>query len=163
MPPIKTLRAVALNLLSRREHSTTELFRKLTTKKFDPTDINKVIATLVQEGLASNTRFAENYIHYRKNKGIGPVRIYAELLERGISEELIEQQLNMNDNVWLNEVQNVWQKRFKNKLPKDFKTRAQQMRFLQYRGFTQEQIESVFNHDERSNPANSIPDCESSS
>lgn len=56
---------------------------------------------------------------------------------------MIEHQLEISDNAWLENVRHVWQKRFKNKLPNDFKTRAQQVRFLQYRGFTREQIESV--------------------
>ena len=38
----------------------------------------------------------------------------------------------------------VWQKRFKGTVPRDLKTRAQQMRFLQYRGFTPEQIKLLF-------------------
>lgn len=134
-----------MNLLARREHSEAELFRKLQHKSFDPTDIYTVIHTLIAEGLLNNTRFLENFLHARRNKGYGPLRIRAELIERGIAEDLIEQCLNITDNAWLDEIRNVWRKRFKNQLPRDFKTRAQQMRFLHYRGFTAEQIESMFN------------------
>lgn len=134
-----------MNLLARREHSEAELFRMLQHKSFDPTDIYTVIHTLIAEGLLNNTRFLENFLHARRNKGYGPLRIRAELIERGIAEDLIEQCLNITDNAWLDEIRNVWRKRFKNQLPRDFKTRAQQMRFLHYRGFTAEQIESVFN------------------
>jgi regulatory protein len=140
----KPMRQTALNLLARREHSADELSRKLRIKKYDPTEINRLIHTLQQEGLLSNTRFVENYIHHRRTKGIGPLRIQAELIERGIPESLIEQQLNMADNAWFAEAQHAWRKRFKNQMPADFKTRTQHMRFLQYRGFTREQIEKVF-------------------
>ena len=68
----------------------------------------------------------------------------AELIERGVHEDLIEHHLDITDNAWLNDVRHVWQKRFKNNLPRDFKTRAAQMRFLQYRGFTHQQIDSLF-------------------
>lgn len=132
-----------MNLLARREHAETELCRKLRTKKFSESDIRLAVDQLIQEGLLSNTRFIENYIHFRCNKGYGPMRIRAELIARGIAEELIEQNLNIADNAWFVNVRKVWQKRFKNQLPRDFKTRGQQIRFLQYRGFTQEQIESV--------------------
>ncbi len=98
---------------------------------------------LEKEGLVSNARFLDCFIRYRSTKGYGPLRIQAELIERGISEDLIEQALNITDNAWLAEAKRVWQKRFKNKIPADFKARAQQMRFLQYRGFTTEQIKSV--------------------
>lgn len=142
------IRRAALNLLARREHSQTELFRKLLKKNFLDTDIHLVLHGLAQEGLLSDSRFTESFIHYQCNRGYGPLRIRADLLERGISEDLIEHHLEITDNAWLTSVRHVWQKRFKNSLPKDYKTRAQQMRFLQYRGFTHEQIKSIINHDE---------------
>jgi regulatory protein len=144
MPIPKTPRQTALNLLSRREHSATELSRKLRSRDFTPSDIQTAIEALTKEGLLSNTRFTESFVHYRRNKGMGPLRIQAELIERGISEELIEQELDITDNAWFTEVKRVWQKHFKNKMPADFKTKAKHMRFLQYRGFTRDQIESVF-------------------
>ncbi|MHB1947990.1 MAG: regulatory protein RecX [Gammaproteobacteria bacterium] len=133
-----------MNLLARREHSESELLRKLRPKNFPEAEIKTVLAKLAEEGLLSHSRFIENYIHYRSQKGYGPVRIRAELIERGLTEEFIEHHLNIADNAWLINVRTVWQKRFKNQLPRDFKTRAQQMRFLQYRGFTLGQIESIF-------------------
>lgn len=138
-------RQTAMNLLARREHSETELTRKLRTKKFDETDIKATITELSEKGLLSNTRFIENYIRYRRNKGYGPMRIRMELRERGITEEFIDHHLNISDNAWFTEVHRVWQKRFKGQLPCDTKTHGQQMRFLQYRGFTHEQINSLFN------------------
>jgi len=140
----KEIRRTAYNLLARREHSETELLRKLKTKGFSDTDCHPVIHALIQEGLLSNHRFTENYIHYRRSKGYGPLRIRNELMERGIAEDLIEHHLNIADNAWFAEARKAWQKRFKNKLPSDFKSRAQHMRFLHYRGFTQEQIEQIF-------------------
>lgn len=133
-----------MNLLARREHSETELSRKLRLREFPDTDIKTVLTQLAQEGLLSNTRFIENYIHYRRNKGYGPLRIRGELLERGITEDFIDHHLDIADNVWRENARQVWQKRFKNQLPSDYKTRAQQMRFLQYRGFTMEQIDGIF-------------------
>lgn len=103
---------------------------------------------LTREGLQSDARFTENFIHYRRNKGYGPLHIRAELIERGITEDLIEHHLEITDNAWFDSVRNVWQKRFKNRLPNDFKARAQQIRFLQYRGFTREQIDSIFRSDD---------------
>lgn len=143
---LKTVRLTALNLLARREHSVTELTRKLNAKKYDASQIQTVIDALTQEGLLSNDRFIETFVHHRRNKGFGPLRIEAELIERGIPKELIEQELNITDNAWFTEAKRVWQKRFKNKIPTDFKARAQQMRFLHYRGYTHEQIEDIFNN-----------------
>jgi len=99
---------------------------------------------LVEESLLSNARFAESYVFYRRNKGYGPLRIRAELMSRGIAEDLIEHHLNIADNAWLVTMRHAWQKRFKGSLPDDFKTRAKHLRFLQYRGFTADHINSIF-------------------
>jgi regulatory protein len=103
----------------------------------------EVIDEMVQSGLISDSRFTESYIHWRRGKGLGPLRISQELQKRGISAEMIAKHLQITDNAWFAEVRNVWQKHFKGKLATNFKSLAQQMRFLQYRGFTREQIESV--------------------
>ena len=132
-------------MLARRDHSQSELFRKLLDKYLDhETEIHNQLNVLADEGLLNDARFIENFIAYKRRRGLGPLRIRAELIERGVHEDLIEHHLDITDNAWLNDVRHVWQKRFKNNLPRDFKTRAAQMRFLQYRGFTHQQIDSLF-------------------
>ena len=131
--------------MARRDHSQSELFRKLLDKYLDhETEIHNQLNVLADEGLLNDARFIENFIAYKRRRGLGPLRIRAELIERGVHEDLIEHHLDITDNAWLNDVRHVWQKRFKNNLPRDFKTRAAQMRFLQYRGFTHQQIDSLF-------------------
>ena len=128
--------------MARRDHSQSELFRKLLDKYLDhETEIHNQLNVLADEGLLNDARFIENFIAYKRRRGLGPLRIRAELIERGVHEDLIEHHLDITDNAWLNDVRHVWQKRFKNNLPRDFKTRAAQMRFLQYRGFTHQQID----------------------
>lgn len=142
--PLKDIRRAATDLLARREHSETEISRKLARKGFADEIIQQVIHALTQEKLLSNERFIENYIYYRRGKGFGPLRIQAELIERGIGKELIDHHLKITDNAWFADIREAWRKRFKNKMPQDYKTRAQQMRFLYSRGFTSGQIESIF-------------------
>lgn len=136
-----------LNWLARRDYSKHEIAQKLKTKFYSAKAIHAIITNLAQEGLINEQRFTENYIYWRKEKGFGPLRISAELQARGILPEMIAEHLQITDNAWLEKARKVWQKQFKCKLPEDFKLRAKQMRFLQCRGFTQEQIESVFGND----------------
>ena len=79
-----------------------------------------------------------------QNQGFGPLRIRQELQVQGLSKEMIEDHLNIADNAWFAEANRVWQKRFRGKTPSNLKERGRQFRFLQYRGFTQEQIEQIF-------------------
>ena len=130
-------------MLTRRDYSCYEISQKLRAKGYQADEIKSVITELTQSQLINEARFVENYIYWRRNKGYGPQRIRQELQARGIDMEMIAEHLKITDNAWFAEVRKVWQKHFRGKMPEDFQNRAKQMRFLQYRGFTREQIESV--------------------
>ena len=130
----------ALYLLSRRDHSKAELATKLKTKGHERADIEFALNELIAEGYLNESRFTENFIHWRRQKGYGPERIAMELNSRGITDTMIAEQLNFTDNAWFIEARKVRVKHFKNQIVGDFKAKAKQMRFLQYRGFTHEQI-----------------------
>ncbi len=134
-----------MGLLARREHSGRELQQKLLARGFAPDDVEEVLAVLKTEGLQDDVRYAEAYICQRTAKGYGPVRIVRELRERGIKEELVEQTLAAMDMDWDERLQAVRLKKFGKHAPTDIRERARQSRFLQYRGFTSEQIRGVFN------------------
>lgn len=144
MDTINKIKALVYRLLAGREYSNAKLEQKLITKGFPPADIASALEALRQEGVVSDLRFVESFIRYRQGLGYGPLRIRKELQTQGLSKEMIEDQLDITDNVWFAEASRVWQKRFRGKAPSDLKERGKQIRFLQYRGFTQEQIEQIF-------------------
>jgi regulatory protein len=90
---------------------------------------------LIANGYLDEHRFTEAYIRSRRERGYGPMRIGLELEARGISADLIQQHLDMNDPDWVIRKEQVRQKRFGTTEPKDFPEKARQLRFLQYRGF----------------------------
>ena len=120
------------------------MLRKLNARGYDGVDINQVIAELSRQGLQSDDRFTEAFVHSRVEKGYGPVRIIQELRERSISDDLINQFINIHEVEWGQRACQVRKKRFGQKLPSDFKDKAKQSRFLQYRGFTNEQLRCAF-------------------
>lgn len=137
------IRQTALRLLTRRNHSQQELLQKLRGRGHSTEAILPILQDLLRVGLLNDASFAEHYIHWRRQKGYGPDRIALELKARGITPETIAELLQITDNAWFIEIQRVWRKQFKGAVPTDFKSRAKQMRFLQYRGFTHEQINSL--------------------
>lgn len=141
--PTKTVRRAALNLLARRDHSQVELVQKLKLKGHPLPEIKEVIARLASERLINEQRYTENYIYSRRNKGYGPERIALELQQKGITEETIAEHLQITDNAWFINARKVWQKHFKGQKPENYSDKAKQMRFLQYRGFTREQIDQA--------------------
>ena len=129
--------------MARREHSARELSLKLQAKGFDAADIEAVLRELIQENLLSDERFAESFVASRIGRGSGPVRIAAELRQRGVADELRESSLAAADENWPARAEAVRAKRFGRNKPRSFAERARQARFLQYRGFRGEHIREV--------------------
>jgi regulatory protein len=130
-----------MDFLARREYGQTELIRKLADKGYKRSVAEQAISHLTDEGLQSDRRFAESFVQSRVNQGKGPVRIRLDLGQRAISDAVIEAALNEPAADWIALAREVRVKKFGRGYPADFKAKAQQMRFLQYRGFEQDHIQ----------------------
>ena len=133
-----------MDLLARREHSEQELQRKLLARGYTPEPVREALAGLKASGMQNDARFAEQYTRNRLEKGYGPARISRELYERGIPKELATQMLSAMEVEWDELAQAVREKKFGRQVPTDIKEQAKQSRFLQYRGFTYQQIGNAF-------------------
>jgi regulatory protein len=133
----------ALDIISRREHSEKEIREKL-YKKFNDHKVSELaITSLIDKGLVNDHRFAEMYIVARKRKGFGPKKIAYELLAKGVSDDISSQALN-EEGGWRIAALNAFNKKYKNGIADNFKEMNKQKIFLQNRGFTFEEIDSVF-------------------
>ncbi len=137
--PRKQLYMLALKCLTRREHSILELSRKLTEKTDHPELVPEIIEELVHKKYLDDARFAESFMRSRVTKGYGPLRIKRELKEKGITE---------NITLMGADIKIIFERKFGNTPAKDFREKAKQIRYLQYRGFTFEEIKKVLNHDD---------------
>lgn len=137
-----------MRLLAIREHSTSELARKLGQKGFTDDEVVPLLETLEQENLLSNERFTESFIHSRQQRGSGPLKIKKELQQHQIPTELIVAYLEPQSREWTQAAARVREKKFGSALPEDFKERLRQSRFLEYRGFSHEQIRAVLRDDD---------------
>jgi regulatory protein len=133
-------RKKAMDYLARREHSRDELSRKMVRAGFPVEVALDAIDDLQKDGLQSDRRFVEAFVQSRISQGKGPARIRADLVQRGIRDAMIQEVLGETEQDWSALAVEVRQKKFGLSPPKDFKAKAQQMRFLQYRGFEQDQI-----------------------
>ena len=133
----------ALDLLSRREHSQKEVKLKLQKKFKNSEEIDEVIKKLLANNIINDTRFTEHYINSRKRRGFGSKKISYELLSKGINESIIDSVLS-NTNDWKELAKKEFNKKYKDGPSGDFKTRSKQKNFLLNRGFSFEEIDSVF-------------------
>lgn len=142
--PEPSLRARALRLLARREHSRLELQRKLAPHAQDPDELENLIADLVRRGWLSEQRVVEQLIHARRGK-FGSQRIRQQLLEKGVAGELVAQALPQLRDGDVEAARTLWQRKF-GKLPRDMAERAKQVRFMQSRGFALETVLRIIRH-----------------
>jgi len=122
-------------LLAGREHSRRELARKLNARGFGEGRVGDLLDDLEQRGLLSDERFAGEYVAMRARKGFGPVRIRAELVDRGVASGLIEDALDRPEYDWRGLLQEVCRSKYGESAPCDRREMARRARFLVHRGF----------------------------
>jgi SOS response regulatory protein OraA/RecX len=132
--PQLSLRGRALGYLSRREHSRTELSRKLMPHLGEGDSLDTLLDALEREGWLSNERFVESVVH-RRGARLGTSRIVHELKRNGIDETLIQDAGAELKKTELTRAREVWSKKF-GEPPTTPAERAKQARFLATRGFT---------------------------
>jgi regulatory protein len=142
----KEVEVAAVRLLSRREHSTEELKRKLIARGYPEGSIATVLDKLGKKKWVSDERFAANYVHHHARRGQGPVRIRAQLRQQGITDAQIQQEIGGEED-WNGLAAEVRRRKFGAELPRSAAERAKQARFLQYRGFNSDQIRAALKFD----------------
>jgi regulatory protein len=153
----------AMRLLSQRDHSEAELRRKLAAQPFaargrmatkpptatpvepiDPTVVEQVIAYCYQHNWLDDPRFAVSYIGSRSRKGYGAQRIRSELMQKGVDKDTVQTALAECEIDWCAHAREVALRKFGEPLPKEWKDKAKVQRYLLYRGFFQEEIQSIY-------------------
>ena len=142
----RTARAAALDALSRRDHSSEDLRRKLQDKGYDKAVVDPLIERLQSENLLNDRRYVENFVVYHAARGQGPLRIRAELRRVGLQGALVEDCLGAFPD-WIGSLQKVRQKKFGARPPELPADRRRQVLFLGYRGFTSAQIRTALGFD----------------
>lgn len=133
-----SLKGRALRLLAGREHSRSELEKKLLAHEETAGQLAQVLDELRAKDFISETRVVQSVINRRASR-FGAARIRHELLAKGVDREQIDEALRGLQASELERARELWQKKFGSKGeagPLDATTRARQMRFLLARGFS---------------------------
>ncbi|HZP89315.1 MAG TPA: recombination regulator RecX [Burkholderiales bacterium] len=135
------LRAAALRLLGRREHSRSELRRKLSGEDVDPAELEQLLDELEQRGWLSETRLAEQMANAARGR-YGPRRILERLRAKGVNADAVAPVIGAMKAQEMEDARAVWAKRF-GKHPASLQERAKQARFLAGRGFSADVIQRL--------------------
>jgi regulatory protein len=135
---IRSLRSRALSFIARREHSRTELERKLAPHVGEGEDLAAVLDELAAKGWLSDARFAEQ-VARAKARRYGPVKLAHYLKSRGVEQESISAGVRAAGIDGVASLEHVWRSRFQAP-PANEREKARQVRFLLGRGFRADEV-----------------------
>ena len=136
------LRARALRLLARREHSRAELGRKLAPRAASPEALQSLLDSLEQKQQLSNARFASERARVLSRK-YGAARIRLDLKSKGVGEEIVEGVALEGEAV---RAAAILARKYRSSATTR-EERARRMRFLQSRGFSHDTIRKLLSSD----------------
>jgi len=106
--------------------------------------VQAVIDYCYQHHWLDDAKFASRYISGRSNKGYGAQRIRSELMQKGVDKETITAALEATEVDWCVLARDIATRKFGENLPTDWKEKSKVLRYLLYRGFFQEEIQSIY-------------------
>lgn len=136
-----SLKGRALRYLAAREHSRSELERKLAPFEETPGQLAQVLDDLQAKDFISEARVVESVIHRRAGR-FGASRIRHELLNKGLDTERVADAVDALKSTELERARDIWRRKFGEPAP-DAAGHAKQMRFLAARGFSGDVIRRV--------------------
>jgi regulatory protein len=132
---LRAIESSAVRLLAGREHSRYELGRKLLARCGKAALVEQILDRVEAQGFLDERRFVEAFIDQRCRKGFGPLRIRAELRERGVEAVLVEDALDAAAVDWTVQLEAIAERRFGDTVPGDRRELTRRGRFLEQRGF----------------------------
>ena len=138
-----------LALLVRREHSRTELARKLVERGIEREQAHEVVNRLVAEGWQSDERFLGMLVRTRVSQGYGPVRIRAELRTHGLEGAPVGDALEASECDWAQVARDQARRKFGEGLYLDPALARKAADFLYRRGFDGDMVRGALRRDIR--------------
>lgn len=112
---------------------------------FSSEDIDATLAYCVEHGWLDDARFAQRYIHGRSQRGYGAQRIKAELVQKGVERDVITAALAECEDIdWFALAYQAAERKCGTRFPSEWKEKAKLQRYLLARGFSHEEIQSIY-------------------
>ena len=141
-----TLRA--MHILERTDKTEAQLRKKLEESEYPKEAVESAIAYVTSYGYLDDRRYAKHYIEWKK-KGKGKARLKMELVQKGISREIIEEVLESTDFGETREmIRQIILKKRKTNIPMNEKEKQKLYGFLMRKGFPSSDILAVMREEE---------------
>ena len=138
----------AMHILERTDKTEAQLRRKLEESEYPKEAVESAIAYVTSYGYLDDRRYAEHYIEWKK-QGKGKARLKMELVQKGISREIIEEVLESTDFGETREmIRQIILKKRKTDIPMNEKEKQRIYGFLMRKGFSSSDILAVMREEE---------------
>lgn len=105
---------VSLSLVSKKVISIKGLRTYLLKKGYEINKINKVINSLIRSNYLSNSNYAKCYVNEKLKLSLdGPKKIKSHLMNEEIDEDIIDELLNINEDIWYERINKYLEKQLK--------------------------------------------------
>lgn len=142
------LRNRALYWLSKKEYSIHDFAKKLDNVCEISGLKNELLEDFIKRDWLNEQRYMASFVRMKLSAGLGLNRIKQELQSHGIKSSDAELYLEALETDWFAQAQSTYDKKYGSKPldKKDFKEKAKRFRFMQYRGFSPDQINYAIEH-----------------
>lgn len=140
MAELNKLRATALAWMGRQEYYEHKFRQKLKQNEATDEQIELIVEEFCQNNWLSEQRYCDYFVRSRINKGQGKMRIRADARQKRLDEDCLNQSLGENEVDWFELACATYDKRFGDKPIADMKDKAKRLRFMQYRGFSMDEV-----------------------
>lgn len=138
----------AMHILERTDKTEAQLRKKLEESEYPKEAVESAIAYVTSYGYLDDRRYAKHYIEWKK-QGKGKARLKMELVQKGISREIIEEVLESTDFGETREmIRQIILKKRKTNIPMNEKEKQRLYGFLMRKGFSSSDILAVMREEE---------------
>ncbi|QTH65202.1 regulatory protein RecX [Psychrosphaera ytuae] len=138
----------ALYWLSKRDYSISDFQKKLDKVCEDERMKSELLERLIENDWLSEERYILAFIRSKTSAGLGPYRIINDLKQHGVKSQDAEPHLDAQTTDWFEQAKETYQRKYGRSEIGDHKERAKRFRYMQYRGFSIDQINYAMSADD---------------
>lgn len=134
------LRTRALYWLGQKEFSVSDFRNKLQRVCADLDMIEQLLQDFIARDWLNEQRYMTSFVRQKISAGLGQYRIKQELNQHGIKSSESELYFEQMEFDWFEQALATYQKKYGQSQCDDFKEKGKRFRYMQYRGFSPDQI-----------------------
>lgn len=146
----KALKNRALYWVSKRDYSLHDFYQKLDKVCEIDEMKHSLVEEFVRQGWLNEERYISAFVRSKIAAGLGLFRIKNDIKSHGVKPEKVVELTEHLEVDWFAQALSTYQRKYGNRPADDFKEQNKRFRYMQYRGFSVDEIKYSMSHSEES-------------